>query len=174
VSAEDSKAFLVDVRPEEQREEEGTAQLKLGARFRVAAFPRQVGGCGVLGGGGGEDALAGGVCTPLQVGVGLHCGAGWGEEGQAWGNAACTPTPAWVWVGVSEGLPASTECPQRAGGGSSAACEQAWGVSYTPPSPQHCVPTPHAYAVHHPHTFHTPCRRRCRHAWLAWWPTRRS
>jgi len=33
------KVFLVDIRPEEQREEEGLPELKLGARLKVAAFP---------------------------------------------------------------------------------------------------------------------------------------
>jgi len=32
----------VDIRPEEQREKEGLPQLKLGARYKVAAFPVQV------------------------------------------------------------------------------------------------------------------------------------
>jgi hypothetical protein len=40
--AEDDNIFLVDIRPEEQREKEGLPQLKLGARYKVAAFPVQV------------------------------------------------------------------------------------------------------------------------------------
>lgn len=39
---EDDNIFLVDIRPEEQREKEGLPQLKLGARYKVAAFPVQV------------------------------------------------------------------------------------------------------------------------------------
>jgi hypothetical protein len=70
LSAEDSKAFLVDVRPEEAREEEGTAALKLGARFRVAAFPRQVG----LGG---------------WVGVEKEWLGGWVWGGGGWVGVGC-------------------------------------------------------------------------------------
>eukprot|EP00775_Hariotina_reticulata_P005013 gene5013-5254_t len=33
------KVFLVDIRPEQQREQDGLPELKLGARFKVAAFP---------------------------------------------------------------------------------------------------------------------------------------
>jgi hypothetical protein len=40
--AEDTKVFLVDIRPEEAREAEGLPELKLQARFKVAAFPLQV------------------------------------------------------------------------------------------------------------------------------------
>uniref|UniRef100_A0A383WJ08 Rhodanese domain-containing protein n=1 Tax=Tetradesmus obliquus TaxID=3088 RepID=A0A383WJ08_TETOB len=36
---EEANVFLVDVRPDEAREEEGLPQLKLQARFKVAAFP---------------------------------------------------------------------------------------------------------------------------------------
>lgn len=48
LTAEDN-IFLVDIRPEETREKEGLPQLKLGARYKVAAFPVQVGGVHVLG-----------------------------------------------------------------------------------------------------------------------------
>jgi hypothetical protein len=40
--SQDDNIFLVDIRPEETREKEGLPQLKLGARFKVAAFPLQV------------------------------------------------------------------------------------------------------------------------------------
>lgn len=39
---DDDNIFLVDIRPEEQREKEGLPELKLGARYKVAAFPVQV------------------------------------------------------------------------------------------------------------------------------------
>jgi hypothetical protein len=38
----EDNVFLVDIRPEEAREAEGLPQLKLQARFKVAAFPLQV------------------------------------------------------------------------------------------------------------------------------------
>lgn len=38
----DDNIFLVDIRPEETREKEGLPQLKLAARYKVAAFPLQV------------------------------------------------------------------------------------------------------------------------------------
>lgn len=41
LSANDN-IFLVDIRPEETREKEGLPQLKLAARYKVAAFPLQV------------------------------------------------------------------------------------------------------------------------------------
>lgn len=44
--SQDDNIFLVDIRSEVQREKEGLPQLKLGARFKVAAFPLQV--CVVL------------------------------------------------------------------------------------------------------------------------------
>jgi hypothetical protein len=45
----DDNIFLVDIRTEETREKEGLPQLKLGARYKVAAFPVQVGGVHVEG-----------------------------------------------------------------------------------------------------------------------------
>lgn len=39
--AED-KVFLIDIRPDTTREAEGLPELKLAARFKVAAFPLQV------------------------------------------------------------------------------------------------------------------------------------
>ncbi|KAF8062647.1 hypothetical protein HT031_003976 [Scenedesmus sp. PABB004] len=39
--AGDGSVFLVDIRPEEVREKEGLPELKLSARFKVAAFPLQ-------------------------------------------------------------------------------------------------------------------------------------
>lgn len=38
----DDNIFLVDIRPEGTREKEGLPQLKLAARYKVAAFPLQV------------------------------------------------------------------------------------------------------------------------------------
>jgi hypothetical protein len=38
----DDNVFLVDTRTEEAREDEGLPELKLQARFKVAAFPLQV------------------------------------------------------------------------------------------------------------------------------------
>jgi len=39
LQGDDEQIFLVDIRPEEEREENGVALLKRAARFRVAAFP---------------------------------------------------------------------------------------------------------------------------------------
>jgi hypothetical protein len=39
LQGEGEQVFLVDIRPEEEREENGVALLKRAARFRVAAFP---------------------------------------------------------------------------------------------------------------------------------------
>jgi hypothetical protein len=38
----EDNVFLVDIRPDETREAEGLPELKLQARFKVAAFPLQV------------------------------------------------------------------------------------------------------------------------------------
>jgi hypothetical protein len=57
LTAEDN-IFLVDIRTEETREKEGLPQLKLGARYKVAAFPVQVGGVHLLTPGGGPVSLA--------------------------------------------------------------------------------------------------------------------
>lgn len=43
LSTDDNEVFLVDIRPEATREDEGLPELKLGARFKVAAYPLQTG-----------------------------------------------------------------------------------------------------------------------------------